>query len=103
MAKPDWGELQNGDDPVFSESGFTHGDLLRVHNQYVGRSIKVNGPFCRDTYIWGLGLAFRTLAATTAGEPLFMRRLPKSLTFKGARLSNLILRSTRITDSFPGS
>ena len=29
MAKPDWGELQNGDDLVFSESGFTHGDLLR--------------------------------------------------------------------------
>ncbi|MGR7834050.1 hypothetical protein ACU6XI_24925, partial [Klebsiella aerogenes] len=35
---------------VFSESGFTHGDLLRGHTQYVGRSLKVNGPFCRDTY-----------------------------------------------------
>ncbi|RSV97064.1 hypothetical protein EGH51_25005, partial [Klebsiella aerogenes] len=42
--------LQNGDDLVFSESGFTHGDLLRGHTQYVGRSLKVNGPFCRDTY-----------------------------------------------------
>ncbi|RSW85744.1 hypothetical protein EGH62_05440 [Klebsiella aerogenes] len=35
---------------MFSESGFTHSDLLRGHNQYVGRSLKVNGPFCRDTY-----------------------------------------------------
>ncbi|MDI4516841.1 hypothetical protein E7V72_30940 [Escherichia coli] len=35
---------------MFSESGFTHGDLLRGHTQYVGRSLKVNGPFCRDTY-----------------------------------------------------
>ncbi|NCF09000.1 hypothetical protein DK872_27565 [Kosakonia sp. MH5] len=35
---------------MFGESGFTHGDLLRGHNQYVGRSLKVNGPFRRDTY-----------------------------------------------------
>lgn len=28
----------------------THSDLLRGHSQYVGRSLKVNGPFCRDTY-----------------------------------------------------
>ncbi|WP_110268630.1 hypothetical protein, partial [Pantoea sp. PNA 03-3] len=31
-------------------SGFTHGDLLRGHNQYVGRSLKVNGSFYRDAY-----------------------------------------------------
>ncbi|MBZ6684353.1 hypothetical protein FMJ72_26005 [Klebsiella pneumoniae] len=35
---------------MFSESGFTHSDLLRGHNQYVGRSLKVNGAFYRDTY-----------------------------------------------------
>ncbi|VTM23746.1 Uncharacterised protein [Raoultella terrigena] len=37
---------------VLSESGFAHNDLLRGHNQYVGRSLKVNGPFKRDTYKW---------------------------------------------------
>lgn len=42
--------LQDGDDLVLGESDLTHSDLLRGHNQYVGRSIKVNGPFCRDTY-----------------------------------------------------
>ncbi|EAX5651320.1 hypothetical protein BBY84_14825 [Salmonella enterica] len=35
---------------MFGESGFTHGDLLRGHNQYAGRSLKVNGADCRDTY-----------------------------------------------------
>jgi hypothetical protein len=35
---------------VFGESGFAHGDLLQEHNQYAGRSLNVNGPFCRDTY-----------------------------------------------------
>jgi hypothetical protein len=42
--------VQNGDGRLFGESGFTHSDLLRGHNQYVGRSLKVNGSFCRDTY-----------------------------------------------------
>lgn len=42
--------LQNGNDLVFGESGFAHGDLLQEHNQYAGRSLKVNGPFCRDAY-----------------------------------------------------
>ncbi|WP_264239267.1 hypothetical protein, partial [Pantoea ananatis] len=42
--------LQNGDDLVLSESDFSRGDLLRGYNQYVGRSLKVNGPFCRDAY-----------------------------------------------------
>lgn len=42
--------LQNGDDLVFGESCFTHGDLLRGHNQYAGRSLDVNGPVYRDTY-----------------------------------------------------
>lgn len=42
--------LQNVNDLVFGESGFTHGDLFRGHNQYVGRSLKVNGSFCMDTY-----------------------------------------------------
>ncbi|EGO7643180.1 hypothetical protein EYY90_19035 [Hafnia alvei] len=35
---------------MFSESGFTHGDLLQGYIQYVGRSLKVNGSFCKDTY-----------------------------------------------------
>ncbi|ECC9925225.1 hypothetical protein D5801_26330 [Salmonella enterica subsp. enterica] len=35
---------------MLRESGFTHGDLLRRYNQYVGRSLKVNGSFCRDAY-----------------------------------------------------
>ncbi|TLU69231.1 hypothetical protein FFB58_05480 [Enterobacter sp. MF024] len=34
----------------FPESDLTHSDLLRGHNQYVGRSLKVNGSVCRDTY-----------------------------------------------------
>jgi hypothetical protein len=42
--------LKYGDDLVFSESGFAHGDLLRGHNQYVGRSLKVNGSDYWDTY-----------------------------------------------------
>ncbi|PNM08510.1 hypothetical protein A6J63_024795 [Yersinia enterocolitica] len=32
---------------MLGESDFTHSDLLRGHNQYVGRSLKVNGPFKR--------------------------------------------------------
>ncbi|MBZ7653583.1 hypothetical protein FML26_28405 [Klebsiella michiganensis] len=35
---------------MLGESDLTHSDLLRGHNQYVGRSLKVNGPFYRDTY-----------------------------------------------------
>ncbi|MGP0911316.1 hypothetical protein [Serratia sp. CY81593] len=35
---------------MLGESGFAHGDLLRGHNQYVGRSLKVNGSDYRDTY-----------------------------------------------------
>lgn len=42
--------LQNGDDLVFGESGFAHGDLLQEHNQYAGRSLNVNGPLYRDAY-----------------------------------------------------
>lgn len=42
--------LQNGNDLMFGESAFVHDDLLREHNQYVGRCLKVNGPFYRDTY-----------------------------------------------------
>ncbi|MEB7598260.1 hypothetical protein, partial [Raoultella terrigena] len=45
--------FQDGDDLVLSESDLTHSDLLRGHNQYVGRSLKVNGPFWWDTYISG--------------------------------------------------
>lgn len=37
-------------DLVFGESGFAHGDLLKGHIQYVGRSLKVNGPVKRDAY-----------------------------------------------------
>ncbi|PKE27445.1 hypothetical protein CWS43_26930 [Rahnella sp. AA] len=35
---------------MLSESDLTHSDLLRGHNQYVGRSLKMNGPFWWDTY-----------------------------------------------------
>ncbi|QEY56832.1 hypothetical protein FTX45_19375 [Leclercia adecarboxylata] len=35
---------------MLGESDLTHSDLLRGHNQYVGRSLKVNGSFFRDTY-----------------------------------------------------
>ncbi|MCW8511572.1 hypothetical protein, partial [Klebsiella pneumoniae] len=42
---------QNGDDLVFGESGFAHGDLLQEHNQYAGRSLNVNGPLYRDAYM----------------------------------------------------
>lgn len=42
--------LQNVNDLVFGESGFTHDDLLREHTEYVGRSLKVNGSVYRDTY-----------------------------------------------------
>ena len=42
--------LQNGNDLVFGESDLTHGDLLKGHNQYVGRSLTVYGPFWQDTY-----------------------------------------------------
>ena len=43
---------ENGDKPdlVLSESGFSHGDLLEGHNQYVGRSLQVNGRVKRHTY-----------------------------------------------------
>ncbi|RSW01317.1 hypothetical protein EGH51_17140, partial [Klebsiella aerogenes] len=60
--------LQNGDDLVFSESGFTHGDLLRGHTQYVGRSLKVNGPFCRDTYNDSLTFQTRLRLVANAGD-----------------------------------
>lgn len=35
---------------MVSKSDLTHSDLLREHDQYVGRSLKVNGSFKRDTY-----------------------------------------------------
>ncbi|TDL50798.1 DUF1493 family protein [Pantoea ananatis] len=35
---------------MLSESGFTHGDFLRVNSLYVGRSLKVNGSVYRDAY-----------------------------------------------------
>lgn len=36
---------------MFSKPGFAHGAPLSGHNQYVGRSLKVNGSFKRDAYI----------------------------------------------------
>lgn len=51
--------LQNDDDLVPSESGFAHNDLLRGHNQYVVRSLKVNGSFKRDAYMTASDLIFR--------------------------------------------
>ncbi|KSX04996.1 hypothetical protein APT79_05060 [Enterobacter sp. K66-74] len=35
---------------MLSESDLAYSDLLRGYNQYVGRYIKVNGSFYRDTY-----------------------------------------------------
>ncbi|MEN3262390.1 hypothetical protein AAH678_27480 [Sodalis endosymbiont of Spalangia cameroni] len=35
---------------MFGESGFTHGDFLRGHNQYAGRSLKMNGPVYQHAY-----------------------------------------------------
>ena len=35
---------------VLGETDLTHSDLLRGHIQYVGRSLKVNGSFCRNAY-----------------------------------------------------
>ncbi|MBU9860952.1 hypothetical protein, partial [Rahnella aceris] len=46
--------LKNGDDLVFGESNLTHGDLLRGHNQYAGRSLKVNGSLKRDAYTYSI-------------------------------------------------
>ncbi|MFO4446791.1 hypothetical protein AAHC63_03800, partial [Klebsiella quasipneumoniae subsp. quasipneumoniae] len=53
--------LQNGNDLVFGESGFAHGDLLQEHNQYAGRSLNVNGPLYRDTYISTTPAPVRTI------------------------------------------
>jgi len=47
---PGFDGLKNSDDLVLSKSDLTHSDLLRGHNQYVGRSLKVNGSFKRDVY-----------------------------------------------------
>ena len=42
--------LQNGNDLMFGKSGFTHGYLLRGNNHYVGRFLKENNSFCRESY-----------------------------------------------------
>ncbi|RVR99404.1 hypothetical protein EOL15_19260 [Citrobacter freundii] len=47
---PGFGGLQTGNDLVFGESGFAHDDLLKRHNQYVGRALKLNGSFWQDAY-----------------------------------------------------
>ncbi|WP_217271675.1 hypothetical protein, partial [Pantoea stewartii] len=68
--------LQNGNDLVFGESGFTHGDLLRGHNQYVGRSLKVNGSFYRDAYMaFSSSSDFRRLTPGTSIPPYFLRQV----------------------------
>ncbi|AVX37926.1 hypothetical protein DA391_09810 [Yersinia massiliensis] len=35
---------------MLSASELTHGDLLRGHKQYVGRTLKVNGSVRQDNY-----------------------------------------------------
>lgn len=35
---------------MLGESDLTHSDLLKGNNQYVGRSLKVNGADFRDAY-----------------------------------------------------
>ncbi|WP_323065953.1 hypothetical protein, partial [Klebsiella quasipneumoniae] len=61
--------LQNGNDLVFGESGFAHGDLLQEHNQYAGRSLNVNGPLYRDTY---------TATWTSSGAVMPLTRYPEA-------------------------
>ncbi|HAU5005981.1 hypothetical protein C5T95_12375 [Raoultella ornithinolytica] len=63
---------------MFGQSGFTHGDLLRGDKQYVGRSLKVNGPICRDAYsipppILGIPVSFLVfpMLQRTAKRPAF--------------------------------
>lgn len=34
------------------EAEVAHSNLFRKHNQYVGRSLKMNGLFCGDIYIF---------------------------------------------------
>lgn len=53
---------------MFSESDLAHSDLLRGNNQYVGRSLKVNGSFCRDTYTPSRLLNFATIAEAVTAE-----------------------------------
>lgn len=52
----------NGNVRVFGESGFTHADLLRGNSQYAGRSLKENGPICRDAYKYAASSASPTPA-----------------------------------------
>ncbi|MCX8957185.1 hypothetical protein EHW66_10560 [Erwinia psidii] len=35
---------------MLSKVGFAHGDLLRWQDEYVGRSLNVNGTIMRDAY-----------------------------------------------------
>ncbi|WP_126356897.1 hypothetical protein [Cedecea lapagei] len=60
--------LQYGNDLVFGESGFAHGNLLRGHNQYVGRSLKVNGSVYRDAYT----IALQKLSQLPGSGPLVL-------------------------------
>jgi hypothetical protein len=48
----------------FGESGFAHGDLLRGHSQYVGRSLNVNGPLYRNAYITSSNVTFSRSIST---------------------------------------
>ncbi|QDI47349.1 hypothetical protein FG173_10215 [Serratia marcescens] len=63
---------------MLGESGFTHDDLLRGHNQYVGRSLKVNGPFYRDAYNWIIALFILVFISFYMARRLYSSR--KSLT-----------------------
>ncbi|QJT78903.1 hypothetical protein C0557_01845 [Kosakonia sp. MUSA4] len=67
---------------MFGESGFTHGDLLRGHNQYVGRSLKVNSSFKRDTYSTALQQPLNILALT-AGDPARLENLRQTAATAG--------------------
>ncbi|MFO4451455.1 hypothetical protein AAHC63_28280, partial [Klebsiella quasipneumoniae subsp. quasipneumoniae] len=85
--------LQNGNDLVFGESGFAHGDLLQEHNQYAGRSLNVNGPLYRDTYIISSCISGSQSSASAGKICIFNRfgersRHPISL----AKLNNPINR-----------
>ncbi|AUV02128.1 hypothetical protein C2U51_14545 [Enterobacteriaceae bacterium ENNIH1] len=75
---------------MFGESGFTHGDLLRGHNQYVGRSLKVNGSLKWDTYTRMPTSAPRSKQTFTFPAPSVMALL---ILFSACKLRGYLMAS----------
>ena len=75
---------------MFSESYFTRGDLLWGHIQYVGRSLKVDGIFCSDTYrLAAYALNIIRERYNDFGPTLTCEKLPE---VHGAHLSKEMVR-----------